>query len=154
MSARSLLVVLVLALLVVFTVVNWGVFVAPTRLSLVVTSVEAPLGVVLLGFIAVLAAVLFAYVLRVQFDALAEGRRQAEELRRQRDLADKAEASRFTDLRRHIEQEVAGLRDSLQQTELRFREDLADATNSLEASVGEVHERLERLSPTPPEKMP
>lgn len=154
MSARSLLVVLVVALLVVFTVVNWGVFVAPTPLSLVVTSVEAPLGVVLLGFTAVLAAVLFAYVLKVQFDALAEGRRQAEELRRQRDLADKAEASRFTDLRRHIEQEVAGLRDSLQQTELRFREDLADATNSLEASVGEVHERLERLSPTPPEKMP
>jgi len=154
MSLRTLLVVVVLGLIAVFAIVNWGVFVTPTRLSLVVTSVEAPLGLVMLGFTAVLAAVLLAYALKVQVNALSEGRRQAEELRRQRDLADKAEASRFTDLRRFLEQEIAGLRNSQQQSELRLREDLADVANSLAASIGEVDDRLERQSPTPPEKMP
>ena len=85
---------------------------------------------------------------------LAEVEANEQELRRQRDLADKAEASRFTDLRRFIEQEMAGLRDFQQQSELRLREDLADVANSLAASVGELDERLERQSPTPPEKMP
>lgn len=154
MSLRTLLVVVVLGLLAIFAIVNWDVFIAPTSLSLVVTRVEAPLGLVMLGFTAVLAAVLLGYALKVQVNALAEGRRQAEELRRQRDLADKAEASRFTDLRRFLEQEVAGLRESQQQSELRLREDLADVANSLAASIGEVDERLERQVPTPPEKMP
>ena len=154
MSPRTLLVVVVLALLAIFAIGNWDAFIAPTPLWLIVTRVEAPLGLVMLGFTAVLAAVLMAYALRVQVTALAEGRRQAEELRRQRDLADKAEASRFTDLRRFIEQEMAGLRDFQQQSELRLREDLADVANSLAASVGELDERLERQSPTPPEKMP
>jgi len=154
MSLRTLVLVLLLGLLGVFAIVNWGVFITPTRLSLVVTSVDAPLGLVMLGFTAVLVAVLLAYTLKVQFSALAEGRRQAEELRRQRDLADKAEASRFTDLRRFVEQEMAGLKQFQQQSELRLREDLADVANSLSASIGEVDERLERQSPTPPERMP
>ena len=154
MSPRTLLLVLLLGLLGVFAIVNWGVFITPTRLSLVVTSVDAPLGLVMLGFTAVLVVVLLAYTLKVQFSALAEGRRQAEELRRQRDLADKAEASRFTDLRRFVEQEMAGLKQFQQQSELRLREDLADVANSLAASIGEVDERLERQSPTPPERMP
>lgn len=154
MSLRTLVLVLLLGLLGVFAIVNWGVFITPTRLSLVVTSVDAPLGLVMLGFTAVLVAVLLAYTLKVQFSALAEGRRQAEELRRQRDLADKAEASRFTDLRRFVEQEMAGLKQFQQQSELRLREDLADVANSLAASIGEVDERLERQSPTPPERMP
>lgn len=154
MNLRTLLVVIVLALLAVFTIVNWQTFVTPTQLDLVVTEVRAPLGLVLLGFTALLVLVLLGYAFKVQLQALAEARRQSEELRRQRELADQAEASRFTDLRRHIEEEAAGLRDALQQSELRLREDLADATNSLEAGVGAVLERLERQSPTPPEKMP
>ena len=154
MSVRSLLVVIVLGLLAIFTIVNWGTFITPTHLSLVVTSVEAPLGLVMLGFTAVLAAVLLAYALKVQINALSDARRQTEELRRQRELADQAEASRFTELRQYLEQELASVKQAQQDSEQRFRDELATSTNTLAACIGEVDERLERQSPTPPERMP
>ena len=154
MSVRSLLVVIVLGLLAIFTIVNWGTFITPTHLSLVVTSVEAPLGLVMLGFTAVLAAVLLAYALKVQINALSDTRRQSEELRRQRELADQAEASRFTELRQFLEQELASVKQAQQDSEQRFRDELATSTNTLAACIGEVDERLERQSPTPPERMP
>jgi len=154
MSVRSLLVVIVLGLLAIFTIVNWGTFITPTHLSLVVTSVEAPLGLVMLGFTAVLAAVLLAYALKVQINALSDTRRQSEELRRQRELADQAEASRFTELRQYLEQELASVKQAQQDSEQRFRDELATSTNTLAACIGEVDERLERQSPTPPERMP
>lgn len=154
MSVRSLLVVIVLGLLAIFTIVNWGTFITPTHLSLVVTSVEAPLGLVMLGFTAVLAAVLLAYALKVQINALSDARRQSEELRRQRELADQAEASRFTELRQYLEQELASVKQAQQDSEQRFRDELATSTNTLAACIGEVDERLERQSPTPPERMP
>lgn len=154
MSVRSLLVVIVLGLLAIFAIVNWGTFITPTHLSLVVTSVEAPLGLVMLGFTAVLAAVLLAYALKVQINALSDTRRQSEELRRQRELADQAEASRFTELRQYLEQELASVKQAQQDSEQRFRDELATSTNTLAACIGEVDERLERQSPTPPERMP
>lgn len=154
MSLRSLAVVVVLALLTLFTALNWAVFVAPTRLSLLVTHVEAPLGLVLLGFIALLTAAFLGYVTYVQMAALAAGRRQAEELRQQRELADRAEASRFTELREVLLRELEALRAAQRESEARLREELATAVNGLAASIGEVDDRLERLWPTPPERQP
>ena len=154
MTLRTALVIVVLGLLALFAMANWGTFVAPTRLSLIVTHVDAPLGLVMLGFTLLVAAVMLGYAFRVQMNALAESRRQAEELRRQRELADQAEASRFTEMRKYLEQELASLREGQQAAEQRLHQELAAATNTLAACVGEVDERLERQWPTPPERMP
>jgi len=154
MSLRSILVIVVVALLALFTVVNWQTFITPTDLNLVVARVQAPLGLVMLGFTAVLAAVLLAYALKVQINALADSRRQTEELRRQRELADRAEASRFTELRSFLEQEMQALRSAQQDVAQGLRGDLTDTANALAASIGELDERIERALPTPPERMP
>ncbi len=154
MSMRTILVFVVVALLALFTMVNWQTFITPTELNLVITRVQAPLGLVMLGFTAVLTAVLLAYALKVQVNALADSRKQSEELRRQRELADQAEASRFTELRSYLEQELATLRQAQQETGQQLRGDLVDTANSLAASIGELDERIERALPTPPERMP
>jgi len=154
MSLRSIMVIVVIALLALFAAVNWQTFITPTDLSLVVTHVQAPLGLVMLGFTALLVAVLLAYALKVQVNALSDSRKQSEELRRQRELADQAEASRFTDLRRYLEQEMAALRQAQADGAQQLRGELADAANSLAASIGELDERIERALPTPPERMP
>jgi len=154
MNIRSLALLVLLALLVVFAVVNWGTFIAPTTLNLVFTSVQAPLGLVMLGFTALLTVVFLGYVMYVQMSALAASRKHSDELRHQRELADKAEASRFTELRQYLAQELDGLRASQRDSEARLREELTAAANSLAASIGEVDERLERMSPTPPERQP
>lgn len=154
MSLRSVMVVVVVALLALFTVMNWETFNTPTDLNLVVAHVQAPLGLVMLGFTAVLAAVLLAYALKVQVNALSDSRRQAEELRHQRELADQAEASRFTELRGYLEQELAALREAQREAGQQLRGELTDIANSLAASIGELDERIERALPTPPERMP
>jgi hypothetical protein len=153
-SLRSILVITVIGMLALFAAANWSTFVTPTPLSLGFVSVEAPLGLVMLGFSAVLVAVLLGYTLKVQFNALSDGRRQAEELRRQRELADNAEASRFTDLRKYLDAELDSLRQGQLSSVKQLMEEMAAATNSLAAGIGEVDERLERQWPTPPERQP
>jgi uncharacterized integral membrane protein len=154
LSIRTILVCVVIGLLTLFAMVNWSTFVTPTHLSLVVTSVEAPLGLVMLGFTALLAAVLLGYALKVQINALSDSRKQAQELRRQRELADEAEASRFTELRKYLDQELASLRQAQQSAAERLHEEIATTTNTLAACIGEVDDRLERQWPTPADRRP
>ncbi len=144
MNARSLIVMSLLILLAIFAVANWAVFIAPTRLDLVFTSVEAPLGLLMLGFVVTLTLVFSVYVIWVQMAALRTGRQHAEEIRHQRELADQAEASRFTELKQFIESELAEVRG-----------EITTATNTLSAYIGEVDDKLTRRLPgLPPDRMP
>jgi uncharacterized integral membrane protein len=157
MSLRTVLTVLLLAVLAVFTVVNWGAITAPTTLSLVFGTVQAPLGLLLLGFTVLVAAV-FLFLLAVQqAGVIFETRRAAKELSAQRALADEAEASRFTELRRHLDQalqrldEQALARDAamtrrLEHLENALRAHVEQTGNSLAAYIGEVDDRVERLA--------
>lgn len=109
MSIRTVALVLVLALLAIFVVVNWSAFTTPTSLSLLVGTVEAPLGLLMLMVTALLGVVFLAYVVWLQTSVLLESRRANRELAAQRQLADQAESSRFTELRAHIDQSINGL---------------------------------------------
>ncbi len=81
----------------------------PTELSLGFAQVQAPLGVVMLGISALLCALFIVYLLFQQAGALLEARRYAKEMKAQRELADSAEASRFTELRAFLEAEMRRL---------------------------------------------
>jgi len=109
MSLKSLLLLLVGAAIVVFVGVNWAEMTRPTNLSLIFTEVHAPLGLVLLGLMVLLSVLFVGLIAYTQGTVLIETRRHAKELSAQRELADKAEASRFTDLRAHLDKEVARL---------------------------------------------
>lgn len=109
MPLRSLIVLLLAAMLAIFVAVNWTAFTAPASLSLVFGTVQAPLGVVMLTITGALALVFLAYAFRLQATVLRESRRMARELAAQRQLAETAEASRLTDLRAHIDQAINGL---------------------------------------------
>lgn len=157
MTLRTLFTVLLLALFTAFAVVNWGALSAPTTLSLVFGTVQAPLGLILLGFtVAIVAAFLFLMVFQ-QAGAILETRRYAKELSSQRALADQAEASRFTELRSYLEAELkaaesqaasrqAALTGRLDRMEQSLREHIDQAGSSLSAYIGEVDDRVERIS--------
>ncbi len=153
MKLRTVFLLLVLAAIAAFSALNWHAFIAPTTLSLGVAEVQAPLGVVMLGITGLLTVFFLVFVVYVQASALFESRRHAQELQANRELADKAEASRFTELRAFIESELSklagsGLRadpavmariDRLEQDVLSA---LQQTENSLAAYVGEIDERL------------
>lgn len=80
MNQRTVVILVVFGLLAIFVAFNWSALLAPTSLWLGVTSVQAPLGLILLGFIAVLSAMFLAYVIYFQGVALLESRRHARDV--------------------------------------------------------------------------
>lgn len=93
MTLRSLIFVLVFGALAAFVLVNWSVLNEPTTLSLAFAEVQAPLGVVMLGFVVVVTLLFLGYIVYLQMSGLLETRRHGKELQTQRALADQAEAS-------------------------------------------------------------
>jgi DNA anti-recombination protein RmuC len=153
MRIRSLLLLLVLTLITAFTVLNWNVFLANTALSFGITTLEAPLGLIMLGLLIFMVAYCLVYVLYLQSNVLMDTRRNAKELQTNRELADKAEASRLTELRGFLE---AGLKQSAEQDraahqalvarldalENSLRTSVEQSGNSLSAYIGELEDRL------------
>jgi len=153
MRIRSLLLVLVLALIAAFTALNWNVFLANTTLSFGITTLDAPLGLIMLALLIFMVAYCLVYVLYLQSNVLMDTRRNAKELQTNRELADKAEASRFTELRSFLE---AGMKQSAEQNktaqqaliarldalETALRGTVEQSGNSLSAYIGELEDRL------------
>jgi hypothetical protein len=150
----NLLIAIAAILAIVFVSINWSMLGTSIAVSFGFTRVSVPLGLVLLGFTLLLTAVFFGLALRVQLRLLAAHRRHEGELRSQRELADNAEASRLTELRQYLQQELAALREQQRQSEQRLHDELLATGNSLSASVGEIDERLERHFPAPPAQQP
>lgn len=155
MRIRTLTLFLLLVLTGLFAAANWGAFVAPSTLSLGVTTIEAPLGVIMLCLFGFVCVLFIAWVIYLQGTVLMETRRQARELAAQRELADRAEASRLTELRSFLSAELdrvgqasSDLRDSvlqrLDELERRSRTSLEQTGNSLSAYIGELEDRLNR----------
>lgn len=158
MSLRSILILLVLLFLVVFAGVNWTAFNTPTQLSLLVTEIHAPLGLIMLFITAVLAVLFLVFIVYLQTSVLIDARRNAKEIQSQRELADRAEASRFTELRAYIEKEVEAMRvahraasdavvSRVELAERTLRDELEQNANSLSAYIGELEDRLEKIRP-------
>lgn len=157
MKIRTLVVLLLVIAFAGFAALNWHAFITPTRLDLVFAQVEAPLGIILLGVLAFVTALAVGYMLYLQSSVLLEARRHARELHANRELADQAEASRFTELSNLLKEEMAKMieRDRAAQDEIFSRLDrlegtllasVEDAGNSTAAYLGELDDRMERGS--------
>jgi hypothetical protein len=139
------------ALALLFLILNWGTSIP---ISLGFTRVSASLGLVLLCLAIVLAAVFFGLLLTLQLRLLATHRRHSAELRTQRELVDKAEASRYSELREHLQQQLSTLTEAQRLCEQRLHDDIQTASNTLSACIGEIDERLERQWPSAREAQP
>jgi len=157
MKIRTLILLLALVMLAVFTVLNWSTFMAPTSLSLGLTDVQAPLGLVMLGVLAGLTALFLVFVVYLQTSVLMEARRHAREIKANRALADKAEASRFLEMRGFLEAELkqqagqdaesrAAVLARLDQLERDLLAAVEQSGVSLSAYFGELEDRLERVA--------
>lgn len=145
MSIRLILVLLLALFFGTFVAVNWSVFLAPTSLSVLVTTVQAPLGLLMLGVLAAVTALFGGYMAWWQARVLLETRRHTQELQAQRALADQAEASRFTALQGVLQAEVAKLVERVDTSAEQTRQALQDSGNSLAAYIGEVEDKLDRV---------
>ena len=145
MRMRTLLLVLVLLSIGVFVSVNWAAVTAPTRLSLLVTTFEAPIGLLMLGLVVLVVLTFGVYLVVWQSAMLLESRRQTKELQAQRTLADQAEASRFTELRDIVHDELEALANRMAQMQDALCTEIRDNANALTATIAELDDRMQRL---------
>lgn len=155
MKFLTLALLLILAAIAVFIALNWGAFVAPADLSLGFTVIQMPFGMVMLGLLVFVTVLFLIYAVTLQTSALLEVRRYSRDLQTSRELADKAEASRFTELRIVLEAEM--LKQADQHEEFKtsvfakvdqlgdaLHSSLEESTNSLAACIGELEDRIDR----------
>jgi uncharacterized integral membrane protein len=164
MRARLLFLFIAILLVAGFAAQNWPEFLRTTPLTFGVVQAEAPLGLIMLG---ALGATLLVFLLSSAMQEsrfLIESNRHARSLQAQRDLAEKAEVSRFTDLRQQLD---AHLRENRQhesivatefekvvvQNQRELRGQLDQINRTLDARLseleGRIESRLERLQPLP-----
>lgn len=159
MKLRAFVLLGVLGLFLVFMFLNWTTIMAPTTLDLGVTEVNAPLGLVMLGMIALLTALFLIFIVYLQTSVLFEARRHAKELQTNRELADKAEASRFTELRQFMDAEIqkqaviqaeskSALVARIDALGVDIHHAIDISGNSLSAYIGELEDRLENKLPS------
>ena len=153
MKARTALLTLIVLVIVLLATFNWQALSMATPVSVGFTTFEAPLGLIMLCLTTLLAIFFVAYVVTLQGSVLMETRRHNKEMVVQRELADKAEASRFTELRtvlelRHqeVQQQLLARIDALQ-AHLLARAQESD--NSTAAYVGQLEQQLRTRGPHP-----
>lgn len=112
---RVLLLVLAIVLVSGFAAQNWAEINRSSELLFGPVIVDAPMGLILLSLLglALVAFLLASFASRTR--ALVESRHHHKTLEAQRELADKAEASRFTELRAHLDRMHHEMREELGQ---------------------------------------
>lgn len=165
MKIRTLLLLLAVLAIVLFAALNWTAITTPTTLSLLVATVEAPLGLIMLGLLVLLTGLFTVFAGYLQTSMLLEARQNTKELQAQRRLADQAEASRITELQNllnsallKLEQQSLESRQAnqarLDLLEQSLRAAVTQEGTTLSAYIGELGDRLDRreaaISGTPP----
>src|SRR5690606_33161895 len=98
-------------LVAAFAALNWGEIIRPSPLLIGPVVMDAPMGAILLGLLALATIVFVLSAGTIRTQSLIESREHHKTLEAQRALADKAEASRFTDLRQHLDTQLGELRE-------------------------------------------
>jgi len=159
MRARSIFLVLSIVIVAAFVALNVEEFTRASVLSLGFTSVQAPLGLVMLALLVAAAVIFLGVMIYMQSSNLLETRNYARELSTQRELADKAEASRFTELRHYLEAQTAAQQRREQAAEQVLSERFAaqnrvlmarleQSDNTLMANMGQLEDQIERREKT------
>jgi hypothetical protein len=158
MPLRTILILIVVGAIAIFAALNWTAFTSTTALRLGFATIEAPLGLIMLGLTILLAFLFLIFIAYLQGSVLLENRRHARELRAEREVAEQAEASRYTQLREFLEAELQKIRyrselgetgviARLDQLDRELRAVIEQTGNSLAAYIGELEDRLQRESP-------
>lgn len=156
MHLRSVFLLLLFVLCSVFLIVNWEGVMAEVNVNLLWTEIQAPLGLILLLGPGLLILLCLIYGFVQQAALSMDLRRVNKQLQQARDLAQKAELSRFTELKNELQKQIMQLQNqsaarhsslmaAVNGVQAAVDESAQETVNSLSASVGEVEDRLSQL---------
>ena len=111
MRTRTIVLVVAILLVAGFAALNWTEMVRPSTLMFGPIAADVPLGLTMLVLLAVTLVLFLASSLAMRAQSLMDYRQHQKTLEAQRDLADRAEASRFVDLRQHLDTHLKDMRE-------------------------------------------
>jgi biopolymer transport protein ExbB/TolQ len=154
MRARLLFLVIAILAVAGFAALNWSEVMRTTPLNFGIFVMDAAMGAILLTLLAIglMAWLLSSTVLRSRM--LITENRYTRDLQHQRDLADKAEASRFTELRQYLDshfrenrQRDAVVTTEFEKTMLQSQRDLRaqmeQMSRALDTRLGQLESRFD-----------
>lgn len=159
MRLRTILFALAILLVAAFVALNVDEFTRVSVLSLGFMSVQVSLGLVMLVLLGAATIIFLGSTLYMQSTNLLEMRKHTRELNTQRELADKAEASRFTELRTYLETQAtaaqqreaataAALTERFAQQQQALLARIEQTDNTLAAYMGQLQDKLDRGAPS------
>lgn len=153
MNIRLQLIILLVLAIGGLSFLNWEALIAVSTVSFGFTEAQAPLGLILLSLMGALGLFFLAYILWLKGTVILDYHRHTKELKHQRELADKAEASRFTELREFlIQQHKEGqeaLLHKIDDLEEHLYNRVDDSDNSTAAYLGQIEDQLRQVPATP-----
>jgi hypothetical protein len=139
MRTRTIALVVAILLVAGFAALNWAEVVRPAPLLFGPIVADAPLGLILLGLLALTLVLFLASSAAIRTQSLMDYRHHQKTLEAQRELADRAEASRFTDLRQHLDTHLKEMRerDAIAATE--FDKAMAQNRRDMQAQMEQMN---------------
>jgi hypothetical protein len=139
MRTRTIALVVAILLVAGFAALNWAEVVRPAPLLFGPIVADAPLGLILLGLLALTLVLFLASSAAIRTQSLMDYRHHQKTLEAQRELADRAEASRFTDLRQHLDTHLKEMRerDAIAATE--FDKAMAQNRREMQAQMEQMN---------------
>jgi hypothetical protein len=144
MRPRTVLLVVIAAIIATFLIANVHALSMPLLLSFVVGKMELTVGAIVVGLLVVVGLACAIYIGLWQSAMLRDYRIQAKELERERQLAIDAEASRLKELTMLIEGLAPRLEQLIGRSAGELRVELRNIENSLSATISELDDRLHR----------
>jgi hypothetical protein len=142
MRLRTVLLVLVAVGVAVFALLNWDEFTRASTLNLGWQSVDLPLGAVMLVLLGVATLVFIATSVATHTRHMMESRQHQRALQAQRELAERAEASRFTDLRTQLDSHLRESRQRDLQAASEMEQTVARIQRELRHQLEQLHRAL------------
>lgn len=121
MKLHTIILLLVLFVVLLFAGINWGLFARQDTINFIFFTIEAPLGVIMLGTVGVLSMVYLLFISRLEVSSMMEARRRNRELEEARELAMSKEKSRITELQSAISGQIEGFGEQFASLENRMK---------------------------------
>lgn len=154
MRTRTILLVVAILLVAGFAALNWAEIVRPAPLLFGPVVADAPMGLILLSVLGITLLLFLASSIAMRTQSLIDYRQHQKTLEAQRELADKAEASRFIELRQHLDQHLKEMRDrdaiaasefdkAMLQSRRELQGQMEQVNRTISARLNELEHRLE-----------
>ncbi len=130
MKPHTLAMMLVLFPVLLFAALNWGLFSQPGSINFLLYTIQAPLGMIMLGIVGLLSLLYMLFIGKAEVSAMVQERKCSKALDAARQLAADREAGRIAELELNVSKQIDGYGEQL---------------SSMKQEIGELKMHIERV---------